>query len=297
VLREWQDIDILLLDEAHRIAVIVENKIGSSERSDQLARYWQVTAHHYPGWRAIGLYLTPDGEVPSLETYLPVDYGLVCTLLEQLTQSRTSTLGVDVLTAIRHYTQMLRRHVVAESEIAELCRRIYRKHQRALDLIYEHRPDRQAAIHDMLLGVIAQQEGKLAPIASSKSSIRFVPVQWNTIPALLTGTGWPPSTNLLAFQFTNAVSSLRLNVYIGPGDQATRQRLFNLAMQHRPPFRPSSRSLFPLWSAIYTRTFLSSRDYESGDDELSAEIQKHWDKFLEDDFPAVVNAVNSLRWT
>jgi hypothetical protein len=109
-------------------------KIGSSERSDQLARYWQIIAHQYPGWRAIGLYLTPDGEVPSLETYLPVDYGLVCTLLEQLTQSRTSTLGVDVLTAIRHYTQMLRRHVVAESEIAELCRRIYRKHQRALDL-------------------------------------------------------------------------------------------------------------------------------------------------------------------
>jgi hypothetical protein len=131
------------------------------------------------------------------ETYLPVDYGLVCTLLEQLAQSRTSTLGPDVLTAIRHYTQLLRRHVVAESEIAELCRRIYRKHQRALDLIYEHRPDRQAAIHDMLLGVIARQEGKIVPIASSKGYIRFVPVQWNTIPPLLTGTGWPPSTNLL----------------------------------------------------------------------------------------------------
>jgi hypothetical protein len=60
VLREWQDIDILLLDETHRVAVIVENKIGSSERSDQLTHYWQVTAHQYPGWRAIGLYLTPD---------------------------------------------------------------------------------------------------------------------------------------------------------------------------------------------------------------------------------------------
>lgn len=297
VLREWQSIDILLLDETHQIAVIVENKIGSNEHSDQLARYWQVTAHHYPSWRIIGLYLTPDGDAPSLETYLPVDYGIVCMLLEQLVQSRTSTLGADVLTTIRHYTQMLRRHVVAESEIAELCRRIYRKHQRALDLIYEHRPDRQAAIRDMLVDVITQLPGQLTLVTSSKSIIRFAPVQWGAIAPLLTGTGWPPSQHILLFEFVNAVTSLRLRAIIGPGPQATRQQLFDLAMQRQLPFKPSSQTLSPVWSSIYRRTFLTAKDYEASDEELRAEIDKHWAKFLEDDFPAIVSAVTTAPWT
>ena len=297
VLREWQSIDILLLDESHRLAVIVENKIGSGEHSNQLARYWQITAQYYPDWHIIGLYLTPDGDAPSLETYLPVDYGIVCMLLEQLAQSRTSTLGTDVLMTIRHYTQMLRRHVVAESEIAELCRRIYRKHQRALDLIYEHRPDRQASIRDMLVDVIAQLPEKLTPVASSKSYIRFAPVQWGAMAPLLTGTGWPPSKHIVAFEFANASNYVRLRLTIGPGPQVTRQQLFDLAVHHQPPFKPSSQTLYPLWTAIYSRTILTAKDYGAGDEELRAEIHKHWTKFLEDDFPAIVDAVTSAPWT
>jgi hypothetical protein len=40
VLREWQRIDILLLDEDHRLATIIKNKIGTGEHSDQLSRYY-----------------------------------------------------------------------------------------------------------------------------------------------------------------------------------------------------------------------------------------------------------------
>ena len=297
VLREWQNIDILLLDEPHHLAVIVENKIGTSEHTDQLARYWQTTATHYPGWRMLGLYLTPDGDIPSLESYLPVDYGIVCALLEQLAQSKASTLGTDVLTMIRHYTQMLRRHIVADSEIADLCRRIYRKHQRALDLIYEHRPDRQAAIQEVVVNLIKRQSGQLVLLAAAKSVIRFAPVAWSNIGPLLTGTGWPPSRHIIVFEFANGVNSLRLKLIIGPGPQAIRQQLFDLAVEHQAPFKPSSSALYPLWSTIYTRTFLAARDYEADDEQREAELHKHWDKFIADDLPAIVGVIDSARWT
>ena len=39
---------------------------------------------------------------------------------------------------------------MSDSEIAELCRQIYRRHQRALDLIFEHRPDLQKDLADKL---------------------------------------------------------------------------------------------------------------------------------------------------
>src|SRR5690349_19066545 len=35
VLREWQNIDILLIDERNKLAVIIENKIGSTEHNEQ----------------------------------------------------------------------------------------------------------------------------------------------------------------------------------------------------------------------------------------------------------------------
>jgi hypothetical protein len=56
VLREWQNIDILLVDQRNELVVIIENKVHSSEHSEQLQRYWQITRQHYPGWRIVGLF-------------------------------------------------------------------------------------------------------------------------------------------------------------------------------------------------------------------------------------------------
>jgi len=93
VFREWQNIDILALDESHQLAIIIENKIDSGEHSDQLERYRQIVVRYYPNWHIIGLYLTPDGEAPSDETYLPIDYGFISDLLNDLIESRASILG------------------------------------------------------------------------------------------------------------------------------------------------------------------------------------------------------------
>ena len=93
VFREWQNIDILALDESNQLAIIIENKIDSGEHSDQLERYRQIVVRYYPNWHIIGLYLTPDGEAPSDETYLPIDYGFISDLLNDLIESRASILG------------------------------------------------------------------------------------------------------------------------------------------------------------------------------------------------------------
>src|SRR5581483_2232565 len=82
VLREWQNIDLLLLDEPHQLAVIIENKIESGEHSDQLERYLRTVQQHYSGWKILGLYLSPEGDAPSHETYISVDYGTVCEIIE-----------------------------------------------------------------------------------------------------------------------------------------------------------------------------------------------------------------------
>ncbi|BCL83535.1 PD-(D/E)XK nuclease family protein [Ktedonobacteria bacterium brp13] len=298
VRREWQHIDILLLDEAHKFAIIIENKIDSSEHSNQLLRYREQVRRHYPGWGIIGLYLTPDGESPSdeaREMYLSMDYGFVCNILERLVESRASTLGADILTLLRHYTQMLRRHIMSESDIAELCRRIYQKHQRALDLIYEHRPDRQTTVQ-MILEKLIQETPDMVLDAHLKGNIRFVVQEWD-VPILLEGKDWTASHRILLFEFRNEVDSLKLILYIGPGPQETRQKLLDMALQKMPPFKPVHKTLRIKWNSIYQQPFLTAKSYEdASDDQLEAEIRKHWTAFLENDLPKIKAALKAEDW-
>lgn len=294
VLREWQNIDILLLDETHKLAVIIENKIGSVEHSNQLERYFQTVTQHYPEWMSLGIYLTPEGDRPTHASYLPIDYTTVCKIVERITESRASTLGTDVRTLMTHYTQMLRRHIVSESEIADLCRRIYRKHQHALDLIYEHRPDQQAEIRGMLERIIHETRG-LVLDHCSKSYIRFTPQEWDAS-ALKGGEGWTSSGRMLLFEFTNGPDRLKLNLVLGPGPNEIRQKVFDV-VRDRPPFKTASRSLNLKWNNLYGKPFLKTSDYEDANDEqLEREIRKHWGEFINNDLPKMTAALKQETW-
>ena len=295
VLREWQNIDLLLLDEANRLAVIVENKIDSAEHSDQLRRYRRIVRQHYPQLRQVCLFLTPEGDEPSDENYIAIDYGLIVALLEQLVESRASTLGPDVRTLIAHYSQMLRRHIVNESEIAELCRKIYRKHQRALDMIFEYRPDRQAAIREILEDLIRAEE-QLELDYCTKSYIHFVPKAWGESKVLLQGEGWSPSKHILLFEFGNYSDRLNLYLVIGPGPLETRQNLLDMARDNRPLNAYRNR-LGKSINTIYKRSFLTAKSYEdAGIEDLEAEIKKKWEQFLEHDLPEMGKILKNQKW-
>ena len=90
VRREWRSIDILLLDHSNHFAVIIENKIGSGEHGNQLDRYWTDVQVAYPGWKIIGLVLSPDAFPASDVRYFAGG------LLECLRSAR------DVYTPERH---------------------------------------------------------------------------------------------------------------------------------------------------------------------------------------------------
>ncbi len=294
VRREWQNIDILLLDEPNRLAVIIENKIGTGEHSNQLRRYHQTVSEHYPGWRVIGLYLTPGGDTPSYEAYLPVDYGSICDVLDNIAESRVSVTSPDLKTLIAHYTEMLRRHIVGDSEIARLCQQIYRKHQRALDLIYEHRPDNQALTKDLLEALIKDEPG-LKLDGGGKTKPRFAIQEWDTS-ALLTGSGWTKSGRILMFEFWNYPDGLWLSLLVGPGSDETRQKLFNMVRANPDVFDISS-NLGNKWTGILTRAFLEQGTYSNTDHEdREKEIRKRWAEFLEADLPRIDTVFKKEGW-
>jgi hypothetical protein len=284
VRREWQSIDILILDDLHQMAVIIENKIYSGEHDDQLNRYRRLVKQHYPCYRNLGLFLTPEGEGASEANYINISYALICQLVEDIIRTREATLGRDVLALMDHYKEMLRRYIVGESDIEKLCQQIYRKHQRALDLIYEYRPDQQAAIKDFLCDLIASNAQMILD-HSSKSYIRFIPKIWDSS-VLRKGQGWTHSGRILLFQFENRQDSLKISLSLGPGPDEIRQKLFEFISQNEPPFKRSFKALGRMWSTVYSRNFLTKNSYqEKTTEELQEEIKHRWNEFLDHELP------------
>jgi PD-(D/E)XK nuclease superfamily len=232
---EWSDIDVLVLNKQHKLAVIIENKLQSGEHDNQLDRYYRTVQRQYPDWRILALYLTIDGASPSDGRYLPISYADAADIVGALVVSRETVLGPDVRTLMQHYVRMIRRNIVSDAELDELCHQIYQKHKRAIDLINARRPDKRAQIIDYCKSLIeARPEFRLRTI--TKTDVGFHPIEWD-IRALQYCP--PEQARSLIFQFFLRYETkvLTLIVSIRPGRQEVRQRLFDMALAYPALFK------------------------------------------------------------
>lgn len=137
VYREWKNIDILLISDKEKILIAIENKVGTHEHSNQLNRYLDILEKDYSGYIKIGVFLTPDGEDPSdVENWNVLTYNDIVEVLES--KYNQMELQPDVSLMIKNYIDVVRRDIVQDQKLIDICNKIYNKHRRALDLIYEH---------------------------------------------------------------------------------------------------------------------------------------------------------------
>lgn len=298
VRREWQNIDILLVDQANRLVVLIENKIDSVEHSDQLGRYLHLVEAEYPppGWRHLAVYLTPGGDAPSDPRYLPADYGLVADAVEAVAESRRPAIDPAAHDLMVHYARMLRRHIVTDSEIADLCRSIYHKHQRALDLIFEHRPDRLAEVQAILLDLVGSRADLILD-TKSKQVVRFGHAELEGVPK---GSGWTASGRQVLFEFDSYADRLDLRLWIGPGQATVRQRLVELALANQPPYRVPKKAAGAnqKFNSIFARRFLKPEDYvDTTLGEIETRVRAQWEVFVGQDLPALVTPIREAAAT
>ncbi len=294
VRREWQRIDILLLDWEHKLAVIVENKIGSGERSDQLLRYYRLVEQHHPGWRIIAVYLTPGGDPPSHESYLPVDYGLVSEVIDDLAEGRALVVNDDVKTVMTHYTDMLRRNIVSNSDVTRMCRQIYQKHKKALDLIYDHGPARWKKVHKLFKRLVAETQGlklKWEWEEYPEDYVVFDIEDWD-LPSLRVRDGEGNNSLTVHWVLSQFFEGVVLYLELVSGDDPTRRKLFNLAHEERSLFKDVSEQLTQEETMLYLCRLLPPELYETGtDEECERKIRRRWVEFFREDLPRIETAV------
>ena len=142
VLREWQNIDILVRSEGGAWCLLIENKVGSKESADQLLKYIAVVKREMPKCQVIPALLTLEGEEPSeagqKAGYVPLSHQHVLEIAARLVEQHRSRIPDDAAVFLDHYLGTLRRLTMQDEELVKLCKRIYRKHREAIDLITEY---------------------------------------------------------------------------------------------------------------------------------------------------------------
>ena len=296
VRREHRFIDVLLTNEDHKLAVIVENKVWTTEHSNQLERYYRIVEDSHPGWRVLGVYLTPFGSLPSREEdrrrYATLGYAAVCEIVDGVLEDRGFDLSPDVRVAMEHYSGMVRRRIVDDPEVTRLCRSIYSKHKKALDLIYQKRPNHQALNRAILTNLVGNREG-LISTGQSAVYVWFHPQSWE-VPALDV-TDDPGG--ILRFVFHNDPDGLDLFLETSPGDEATRRRLYEMGLNNRSVFNRVEDPDTDGWPKLYHRAFLSPGFPEDAlDSEREQEIRRQWNRFLDNDLPQIEEALRREAW-
>lgn len=295
VLREWRRVDLLLASPLNKLVVAIENKVDSSEHGNQLERYHATIAAEFPDYHRLYVYLTPEGNIPSDdENWMIFDYSSVYSILSNLLETRKTVISDRVYDFLSQYCTILRRYVMPDSEIAEICQRIYHKHKAALDLIFQYKPDKEAEVSSIVQEMI-RKTGDLILDASGKTVIRFTSQRLDEI-VPKEGEGWTQSRRLLLFEFGNYYSRLVLRLYIGPGNSGIRNRLYEIAQMDTKLFNKSARKLGTKWLAIYQKEYMKPSEYEEMSvDEVTEQISQKFDVFRNEDLPRIESHISN-KW-
>lgn len=179
-----------------------------------------------------------------------------------------------------------------DSQIAELCRRIYQKHKLAIDLINEHSQRTRDDVYAYLVRLIKSDERFVLddPI---KTFLRFALLEWD-VPGFQEASprAWTSSRRQMIFEFVVDPDRLKLWLVVGPGKQEKRQVLIDSGKGGVAPF-----SANPSGNKNYTHLFvhdiLTPTDFETFSfEDMTEQIDQLWRRFVEYELPVIVETMS-----
>lgn len=288
VRREWKNIDILLVSKQNKYIVVIENKVWSKESQHQLNKYESIVNEEFKEYKKIFIYLTPYGDSASNNKWVSVSYQLFIDIIEKAFKLKKDMLNERVLLFIEQYLEILRGKIVGDKELEELCREIYFKHKKALDVIFEYKPDIYSDISSTLQDLIQDTPGLILD-DSSKTYIRFTTDKLESYYEEK-GKGWTSTGRMLLFEFQNKDHKLFLKLIIGPGDTNVREKIYEIASQSDNVLKTISKQASKQYAQIYSKEFLGKNyhdDYEYDFGKIQDQIKEKFKKFMEADLTKI----------
>ena len=276
---EDDGIDILITNESNKFIVVIENKINSGETNDQLIRYHAHVEKLYEGWDKLYLFLSPNKRAPSFEAYHPIAYELVQRIAQQVLTSKAGKIPADVAVMIRHYFDLLGRNSMSENSVRDTAIKLYNKHRDVFEYIISTRPDRFQQLREMASSKFidwcsTRQDIKI--IYPSAWSIAYAPIEWVGDRKLSAGT--TKSLGLVTYFEFSFGGRFRNRMYVGPGDDGLRKKLWDLAKAHGSPFNPKA-YLEPSWAYIGTTDLVGKKKW---DEVIESESEEEFSELVDE---------------
>ena len=255
VRREWQNIDLLLIlsfVNKEQWVICIENKVNSVQSNGQLRKYRAKVEKTFPDAKhRIYLFLTKNDEEPEDETYIPASYTQVHKVLKECLQAKNHVIGSEPKVLLENYMRLLEEKFMDESEIARTARKIYQQHRRALDIIFEQRPDNLRLVSDKVRAFLEERLGEVGFMMDSysKAYIRMIPKSWDH-PGNSHGTAWSNSKRTVVFEMNLCGKSPKLYAISGKAPDSWIEPLWNQSA--KAPFRRPNRATRPaIWCTLH----------------------------------------------
>ena len=275
---QWGYLDILVLNETGSALCAIENKVFSSEHSEQLTRYRRALAEHYPDFTRHHVFLTPGGIDAHLEEerrfWVPAAYATVLDIVQQVVDDKCNSADENVRAFLRQYATTLRRNIVPDTSIAQRARQIYLQHREVMDIIIENQVDWVVEAKQMLKEAVAGQKVWRLDV-EDRDFVRFRSADWDQFGSMQTGSGWAPRSGallLFQFRFYDGLPWLDLALSTGNADNnPVRAKLFDAVRQHPTLFKVKTASLIDGWVILHEEPdyMLDDADYGVGWDDGS----------------------------
>lgn len=288
--REWNNTDILviIIENDKKVVVAIENKVKSSEHSNQLTRYREIVENEFKDFVKLFVYLTPDNLIPSDDAWIPFSYDTISDVIKDILNYKKDSLSSNVVLFLSQYNTILRRYIVGQSEVENIAIEIYKKHQEALDIIFQYKPDIYLELSEFLQNQLRNNDEIIIDTAG-KTIVRFTTKSIDPLVKAL-GEGWTKSNRIVLFEFSLYENRVALRLYIGPGDTDYREFLKQFFLKKKELFKLADRKFGTKWHAVYQDNFLSKKDFEQKDsDELKKKVDKKLVEFFEKELPMIHN--------
>jgi len=207
IYREKDNIDLLVVDEANKVLITIENKVFANERTDgndggQLQKYEDIINQKYDkSYSKYFIFLTINLGEPSKENWLKASHFMITDIIQNILESKKD-LAVKTTIILESYVDLLKRNAIVEDKtIEELCKKIWnnKEYSKALEVLNQYKPNNAERIKNLL----ANFERAIIVETKIYSGVYNFFVKLNKNSALIYNIAYSPNLRRLGLSITS----------------------------------------------------------------------------------------------
>jgi len=271
--REWRNIDILII--LSQDIILIENKIDSSDHSNQLKKYKKIadSENSFLKKNKHYVYLTPFGNDPndneSREHYINYSYFQIAEIINSILTLYKNNISEKINYYLQDYLISVKRELLMNDSLNELALKVYNSHKEAFDFIFENRPDPASILYPYFEKEILKKGFVIG--SKNKGCIRFVTQDlYNILPK--NAQGWPEKEAFLfEVDYYWAIRKAVVKAVVSPGDPKTQETIINAVKKHGDYQKPLGKK----WLVFYIKkfNFVASDIINETEEEIQKQVQ------------------------